>query len=41
MEEQGGARPPEFLSTHPHPESRLDNLREQMPRAMEYYEQAE
>jgi len=37
MADEGGARPPEFLSTHPNPESRIKNLRDQMPRALEYY----
>lgn len=40
MAEQGGSRPPELLSTHPAPESRIEELRERMPQAMEYYEQA-
>lgn len=34
----GGARPPEFLSTHPGPNRRIERLEEQMPEAMEYYE---
>ncbi|MBO6517165.1 MAG: M48 family metallopeptidase [Bacteroidia bacterium] len=33
----GGARPPEFLSTHPNPEKRAANLAKLMPEAMEYY----
>jgi predicted Zn-dependent protease len=33
----GGARPPEFLSTHPAPESRIQRLQELMPEAMEVY----
>ncbi|MFW5784487.1 MAG: M48 family metallopeptidase [Spirochaetota bacterium] len=37
MADEGGARPPEFLSTHPNPEGRIENLRDQMPRALEYY----
>lgn len=40
MAEQGGSRPPELLSTHPAPESRIKELRERMPQAMEYYDQA-
>lgn len=39
MEEAGGARPPEFLSTHPNPASRIERLNEIMPKAMEYYEE--
>jgi predicted Zn-dependent protease len=34
----GGDRPPEFLSTHPAPGSRIDNLQELMPEAMEVYQ---
>lgn len=32
-----GQRPPEFLSTHPHPESRISELQENMPEALQYY----
>lgn len=39
MNEQGGARPPEFLSTHPAPERRIEDLRSQLPEAMKYYRQ--
>ena len=34
----GGARPPEFLSTHPAPGSRIERLQELMPEALEVYE---
>ena len=37
MAEQGGDRPPEFLSTHPAPESRIAALKSYMPEAMKYY----
>jgi len=37
MEEQGGARPPEFLSTHPDPSNRIAHINEIMPKALEYY----
>jgi predicted Zn-dependent protease len=40
MEQQGGASAPEFLSTHPSHGSRIDELRDRMPRAMELYRQA-
>ncbi|MFW6288352.1 MAG: M48 family metallopeptidase [Spirochaetota bacterium] len=40
MAEEGGTRPPEFLSTHPDPESRIENLRDQLPRALEYYSES-
>lgn len=32
-----GPRPPEFLSTHPSPESRIKRLQKLMPKAMKYY----
>ncbi len=32
-----GQAPPEFLSTHPSPESRINRLQRLMPRALEYY----
>jgi predicted Zn-dependent protease len=35
----GGARPPEFLSTHPNPTKRSETLTKDMPEAMKYYEQ--
>jgi predicted Zn-dependent protease len=31
------ARPPEFLSTHPAPASRIESIRRQIPTAMKYY----
>ena len=37
MKEQGGARTPEFLSTHPAPHTRIERIRELIPEAMEYY----
>ena len=33
----GGDRPPEFLSTHPAPDSRIQRIRELLPQAMEIY----
>lgn len=36
----GGSRPPEFLSTHPNPGSRIQNLEAMMPQALEIYRQA-
>lgn len=38
MSAGGGEHPPELLSTHPHPESRISQLNAIMPKAMEYYE---
>ena len=33
----GGARQPEFLSTHPSPENRRKDMDKYMPKALEYY----
>ena len=38
FESFGGANPPEFLSTHPAPGSRIENLEELMPEALKVYE---
>jgi predicted Zn-dependent protease len=37
MAQQGGAQPPEFLSTHPAHNTRINNIKEYIPEAMEYY----
>jgi predicted Zn-dependent protease len=37
MAAQGGARPPQLLSTHPAPEARIANLRALIPEVMPYY----
>ncbi len=37
MAAAGGGSPPEFLSTHPSASTRIADLQEQMPRALEYY----
>jgi predicted Zn-dependent protease len=37
MNEQGGPRPPEFLSTHPAPETRMNDIRTYLPEAMKHY----
>jgi predicted Zn-dependent protease len=40
MNEMGGDRPPEFLSTHPDPTSRIEAMKGLMPEAMRAYESA-
>jgi predicted Zn-dependent protease len=35
-----GPRPPEILSTHPAPASRIENLKEQLPKAISLWQQA-
>lgn len=40
MSNAGGAKPPEFLSTHPADDTRIDRLRNIMPDAMKYYNQS-
>jgi predicted Zn-dependent protease len=37
MNEKGGNRPPEFLSTHPAPETRIKAIEAEIPEAMKYY----
>ena len=37
MNESGGSRPPEFLSTHPAPETRIREIEAFLPEAMKYY----
>lgn len=37
MSAGGGEKPPEFMSTHPSDESRIQELRENLPEAMKYY----
>jgi predicted Zn-dependent protease len=37
MNQEGGSRPPEFLSTHPAPETRINHLQSLIPEAMKYY----
>ena len=37
-QEKGGKGPPEFLSTHPADESRIREIREDIPEAMRYYQ---
>lgn len=37
MNEKGGSRPPEFLSTHPAPQTRISDIESHIPEAMKYY----
>jgi predicted Zn-dependent protease len=37
MSANGGTKPPEFLSTHPHDETRIKDLNDFMPQALKYY----
>ena len=39
MSALGGELPPVMLSTHPHPETRVADLKAQLPKAMEIYNQ--
>ncbi len=36
--QQGGQAPPEFMSTHPSDETRIAQIKEEMPEAMKYYQ---
>jgi predicted Zn-dependent protease len=40
MNEKGGAQPPEFISTHPAPQSRIDNLKRHISEALPYYQRS-
>jgi predicted Zn-dependent protease len=40
MNKKEGPRPPEFLSTHPAPASRIANLKTYLPEALPYYQRA-
>ena len=37
MAAQGGQKPPEFMSTHPSDETRIKNIRDELPEALRYY----
>lgn len=39
MSNLGDERPPEFLSTHPAPEKRIQDIKNELPEALKYYEQ--
>lgn len=40
MGKKGGTRPPELLSTHPAPDSRITAIRAILPEAIQYYDQS-
>ena len=40
MNAQAGPRPPEFLSTHPAPQSRIAALKGYMPEALSHYQKS-
>jgi len=37
MQEQSGEKPPEFISTHPHTDTRINYLEKHLDQALEYY----
>ena len=37
MAAQGGSKPPEFLSTHPADERRIEDIKKELPEALKYY----
>lgn len=37
MAQEGGSRPPQFLSTHPSPENRIANIKQHLPEALALY----
>jgi predicted Zn-dependent protease len=39
MASKGGASPPEFLSTHPTSQTRIENIKKAMPMALKHYRQ--
>jgi predicted Zn-dependent protease len=41
MSQGGGEQPPEFLSTHPSHDTRIEDLNQAMPKAMQLYQQAQ
>ncbi|MBT3340085.1 MAG: M48 family metallopeptidase [Planctomycetes bacterium] len=41
MAKEGGGRGLEFFSTHPHPSTRIDQFKELMPKALDYFHQSQ
>jgi len=37
MADEGGQKPPEFLSTHPSDDTRIEDIKKNLPEAMKYY----
>jgi predicted Zn-dependent protease len=37
MAAQGGGKPPEFLSTHPSDQTRINDIKKELPEALQYY----
>jgi predicted Zn-dependent protease len=40
MNQNEGERPPEFLSAHPAPDSRIANIKAHIPEALSYYQKS-
>jgi len=40
MNQEGGQRPPQFLSTHPAPNTRIEDIQKHLPEALSYYKKA-
>ncbi len=38
MSNLGGQKPPEFMSTHPSDQTRIDDIRKELPEALKYYQ---
>jgi len=36
--QEGGSRPPELLSTHPAPQTRITDIKKYIPEALPYYQ---